>query len=61
MLRALPASTVDEIDAAFDTIQAERILALASSSGRRQQHVRGIDASWAQSSECLLLRVEWTI
>jgi ABC-type uncharacterized transport system substrate-binding protein len=30
-LRALPVSTVDEIDAAFDTIRAERILALAVS------------------------------
>jgi putative tryptophan/tyrosine transport system substrate-binding protein len=30
-LRALPASTVDEIDAAFDTVRAERILALAIS------------------------------
>jgi ABC-type uncharacterized transport system substrate-binding protein len=31
MLRALPVSTVDEIDSAFDTIRAERILALAVS------------------------------
>jgi putative tryptophan/tyrosine transport system substrate-binding protein len=30
-LRALPVSTVDEIDAAFDTIRTERILALAVS------------------------------
>jgi putative tryptophan/tyrosine transport system substrate-binding protein len=30
-LRALPVSTVDEIDSAFDTIRAERILALAVS------------------------------